>query len=137
MPLVEQELFILQEHPSSPPVFFCRVRVAQLFVLCVVFCRSLFVSVLFHFGHCIVCPFSIYCYLFFLFTITLCNNIELLNNLVRLVYNIKFFSIHFKMNRGTVVVSVWQLDLQLPMQSVLIMTKVVSSNHAHDGVYSI
>jgi hypothetical protein len=53
--------------------------------------------------------------------ITFCNNIELLNNLVRLVYNIKFFSIHFKLNRGTIVVSIWQLDLQLPMQSVLII----------------
>ena len=37
--------------PEFTPVFFwffCEVRVAQLFVLCVVFCRSLFVSVLFH-----------------------------------------------------------------------------------------
>jgi len=30
-----------------------------------------------------------------------------------------------------VVVLVWQLDLQLPMQSVAITTKVVSSNLAH------
>ena len=35
---------------------------------------------------------------------------------------------------GTVI---WQLDLQLPMQSVPITTKVVSSNHAHGEVYSI
>ena len=38
--------------------------------------------------------------------------------------------------RGAVVV-VWQLDLQLPMQSVPITTIVVSSNPAHGGMYSI
>ena len=32
---------------------------------------------------------------------------------------------------GIVVVIVWQLDLQLPMQSVTITTNVVSSNPAH------
>ena len=31
----------------------------------------------------------------------------------------------------------WWLDLQLPMPSVPITTKVVSSNPAHDEVYSI
>jgi len=36
-----------------------------------------------------------------------------------------------------VVVIVWQLDLQLPVQSVPIITKVVSSNPIHDEVYSI
>ena len=42
------------------------------------------------------------------------------------------------LNRGAVVfVIVWQLDLQLPMQSVPITTKVVSSNHVHGEVYSI
>ena len=35
------------------------------------------------------------------------------------------------------VVIVWQLDLQLPIQSVAITTKVVSSNPAHGEVYSI
>jgi hypothetical protein len=29
------------------------------------------------------------------------------------------------------------MDLQLPMQSMPITTKVVSSNPTHDGVYSI
>ena len=38
--------------------------------------------------------------------------------------------------RGAVVVA-WQLDLQLPMQSVPITTIVVSSNPAHGGMYSI
>ena len=35
------------------------------------------------------------------------------------------------------VVIVWLLDLQLPVQSVPIITKVVSSNPAHGKVYSI
>jgi hypothetical protein len=35
------------------------------------------------------------------------------------------------------VVIVWWLDLQLPMQSVHITTKVVSLNPAHGEVYSI
>jgi len=35
-----------------------------------------------------------------------------------------------------VVVIVWLLDLQLPVQSVPIATKVVSLNPAHDWVYS-
>ena len=35
-----------------------------------------------------------------------------------------------------VVVIVWWLGLQLPVQSVPITTKVVSSNHAHGQVYS-
>ena len=38
---------------------------------------------------------------------------------------------------GGVVVVVWYLDLQLPMQSVPITTKVVSSNPAHGEMYSI
>ena len=36
-----------------------------------------------------------------------------------------------------VVVIVWQLDLQLPVQSVPITTNVVSSNPTHGEVYSI
>ena len=32
---------------------------------------------------------------------------------------------------------VWQLDLQLPMQSVPINTNIVSSNPAHGEVYSV
>ena len=35
------------------------------------------------------------------------------------------------------VVMVWQLDLQLPIQSVPIITKVVSSSPVHGEVYSI
>ena len=35
------------------------------------------------------------------------------------------------------VVIVWKLDLQLPVQSMLITTKVVSSNSVHGEVYSI
>ena len=37
---------------------------------------------------------------------------------------------------GVVVVIVWQLDLQLPVQSVYITTKVVSSNPVHREMYS-
>ena len=36
-----------------------------------------------------------------------------------------------------VVLIVWQLDLQLHVQSVPIATKLVSSNPVHGGVYSI
>jgi len=34
-----------------------------------------------------------------------------------------------------VIVIIWQLDLQLPVQSVLITTNVVSSNPVHGEVY--
>ena len=41
-------------------------------------------------------------------------------------------------NKGVVVVVIVSLlDLQLPVQSVPITTKVVSSNRAHGDVYSI
>jgi len=43
---VEQELPTLPEHLSSPPVF-SGVRVTRSLVLCVVFCRSLFVLLYF------------------------------------------------------------------------------------------
>ena len=36
-----------------------------------------------------------------------------------------------------VVVIVWYMDLQLPVQSVPITTKVVSSNPVHGELYSI
>jgi hypothetical protein len=36
-----------------------------------------------------------------------------------------------------VVVIIWKLDLQLPVQSMLITTKAVSSNSVHGEVYSI
>jgi hypothetical protein len=39
--------------------------------------------------------------------------------------------------RAVVVVIVWYLDLQLPVQSVPITTKGVSSNSAHGDLYSI
>ena len=56
--LVEQELPIFPENLSSPPVF-SGVRVTRSFVLCVIFCRSLFVLCTFSFGHCVVCLSSI------------------------------------------------------------------------------
>ncbi len=42
-----------------------------------------------------------------------------------------------KLKRGVVVVIVWLFDLQLPVQSMSITTKVVSSNLVHGEVYSI
>jgi hypothetical protein len=42
------------------------------------------------------------------------------------------------MHTGSVVVVIaWKLDLQLPVQSVLITTEVVMSNPAHGEVHSI
>jgi hypothetical protein len=38
---------------------------------------------------------------------------------------------------AVVVVIVWYLDIQLPVQPVPITTNVVSSNPVHDEVYSI
>ena len=35
------------------------------------------------------------------------------------------------------VVIIWLLDLQLPMQLMPITTNMVSSNHAHDELYSM
>ena len=63
----------LPEHLSSPPVF-SGVRVARFLILCVMYCRSLFVlcllpivlSVLLSFAHCVVCS-SVFCPLCCLF----------------------------------------------------------------------
>ena len=68
---VEQALLASPEHLSSPPVF-DGVRVTLSLVFCVAFCTSisLFVWVFswvflcrFSFGHCVVCPSSIYGFL--------------------------------------------------------------------------
>ena len=51
---------------------------------------------------------------------------------------IKIFLVTAEWIKGiVVVVIVWLLDLQLPMQSVLITTNVVNSHLAHVEVYSI
>ena len=42
VPLVEQELLTFPDHQCSPPIL-SRVRVTRSLVLCVMFCRSLFV----------------------------------------------------------------------------------------------
>ena len=52
-------------------------------------------------------------------------------SLVLLIMSLKFLL------GAILVVIIWQLDLQLPMQSVPIITNVVSSNHVHGEVYSI
>ena len=59
MPRVEQELLTLPEFLSPPP-FCIGIRFIRWLVLCVCFVdRSLSVC-LFSFGHCVVCPSSIY-----------------------------------------------------------------------------
>ena len=45
--------------------------------------------------------------------------------------------ITYKYIVAVMVLLVWLLDLQLPIQSVSITTNVVSSNHADGEVYSI
>ena len=59
MPLVEQELPTLPEHPSSPQVF-SGVRVNRSLVLCVCFVDRCLSFCPFSFGHSVVCPSSIY-----------------------------------------------------------------------------
>ena len=60
VPLVEQGLLTSHEHLSSTPGF-SWVLVTRSLVLCVMFCRSLFVILsFFSFGHCVVYPSSIY-----------------------------------------------------------------------------
>jgi hypothetical protein len=55
VPLVEQGLFTLPKYLSSPPVF--QWNSCCSLVFCIVVCISL---CSFSFGHCIVCPSSIY-----------------------------------------------------------------------------
>ena len=55
LPLVEQELLTFPDHLSSPQVF-SGVRVARSLVLCVMFCRSLFVLLSLFF--CLLCYLS-------------------------------------------------------------------------------
>jgi hypothetical protein len=59
VPLVEQELLILPEHLSSPPVF-SGVRVTRSLVLYVCFVDRCLSFCTFSFGHCVVCSSSIY-----------------------------------------------------------------------------
>ena len=59
MPLVEQELLTFWEHPSSPPVF-SGVRINRSLVLYVCFVDRCLSFCTFSFGHCVVCPSSIY-----------------------------------------------------------------------------
>ena len=51
-----------------------------------------------------------------------------------------FFGFHFipyNIRGAVVLVIAWKLDLQLPVQSVPITIKIVSSNPVHGEVYSI
>jgi hypothetical protein len=53
VPLVEQELFTLPEHLSSPPVF-SGVRITRSLVLCVFFVDRCLSFCTFSFGHCVL-----------------------------------------------------------------------------------
>ena len=59
VPLVEQELFTLPEHLSSPAVF-SGVRVTRSLALCVCFVDRCLSFCTFSFGHCVVCSSSIF-----------------------------------------------------------------------------
>jgi hypothetical protein len=59
VPLVEQELLTLPEHPSSPPVL-SGVRVTRYLILCVCFVDNCLSFCPFSFGHCVVSSSSIY-----------------------------------------------------------------------------
>jgi len=59
VPLVQQELPILPEHLSSPPIF-SEVHVTRSLVLCVCFVDRCLSFCTFPFGHCVVCSSSIY-----------------------------------------------------------------------------
>jgi hypothetical protein len=54
-----------------------------------------------------------------------------------MVYNVSVLYHTVKLYRAAVVVIVWYLDFQLPIQSVPITTNVVRSNPVHGEVYSI
>ena len=59
VPLVEQEIPTLPEHPSTPLVF-SGVRVTRSLVLCVCFVDLCLSFCPFSFGHCVVCLSTIY-----------------------------------------------------------------------------
>jgi len=59
VPLVEQKLLTLQEHPSSPMVF-REVRVNRSLVVCICFVDRCLSFCPFSFDHCVVRPSSIY-----------------------------------------------------------------------------
>ena len=62
---------------------------------------------------------------------------SVVSNLCTLVISNSLLKYSFAEIVTVVVVIVWLLDLQLPMQSVPITTKVVSSNPAHGEMCSI
>jgi hypothetical protein len=61
------------------------------------------------------------------------NTIVTLNTSIMLVFSL---TLRYKI-LNIVVMIMWWLELQLPVQSVPITTKVVSSNSVHGEVYSI
>jgi hypothetical protein len=67
------------------------------------------------------------------------NNTSLCGNLFEsiIVLYIEYYHIYVRTWGAIVVVIVWLLDLQLPVQSMPITTEAVSSNPVHGEVYSI
>ena len=60
------------------------------------------------------------------------------NMFVCISYTLSQTNFIYLVQKGAVVVVIiWQLDLQQPMQTLPIITKVVSSNPAHGKVYQI
>ena len=84
---MEQELLILPQHPSSPPVV-SGVRVTWSLVLCVCFVDYCLSFCPFSFGHCVVCSSSIYGYTAIFGCITNCNQMKC--NKIFLNFNVIF-----------------------------------------------
>ena len=87
IPLVEQELFTLLEHLSSPSVF-SGVRVTRSLVLCVCFVDCCLSSCTFSFGHCIVCSSSKYGFWFDIFKLFLTSIVVILMLLQQYLYKV-------------------------------------------------
>ena len=76
-PLVEQALLTLPEHLSSPPIL-SAICVTRSLVLCVCFVDRCLSFCTFTFGHCVVCSFSSYGFLFDIFKLFFFLNINLI-----------------------------------------------------------
>ena len=81
---------------------------------------------------------TLFLQLCFFFSLLFCVSSDLRLLIIFDASHFLFISVCFSLFNGAVVVMIaWQLDLQLPMQSVPITIKIVNSNPAHDEVYQI